>query len=374
MGWLDTIISAASGFGKGVLNNAQNKTSFSTPQTNNSVSNIFQNAGQGTSSPAPIAATRGGDSALRLLQGSGSGSGLTLSPLTDTGSVAAERDTRPVPDAAAEAAAAAARAEADRVARERAQAQRDLSSQQASLSGAEIGRNTERNSLGSRLQEILGRYGSETARNEADYNAQTDANTGNYNRDTQVALLNAARGRQGLFGTLSALGALSGSGIDLADRAVQQGANLELAGANETFSDNATTLTRAIEDYRNRDKERVADANSQYNSLNQTSENNYLIQQREIFTKMANLYNVLGDQAQADNYIRQANALAERIGATQSAPVGQISAGTAAYSPEALGSFMSPGANDVTVAQGQPGANNLLPSLMATLRRREQGV
>lgn len=285
----------------------------------------------------------------------------TSNPLSgNTGSVLAASTAAPDPAAAAKAAADA-------------QARRDLSLQQSYLSGAETELNTAKSGIGQRKDQLMTRYNDETTRNQGVFNEQSGVNQGNYNRNLQEAMINAARGRQGLFGTLSALGALGGSGTKLADQAVQQGANLDIAGADDTYRENQSGLTRAMDEYTRADSSRREDASAQAAALEQQAQNNYLKTQQEIFVKMANLYNALGDVGQADQYTRQAANLSARIGSTGVSPVGALAPTAASFTPEALGSYVG-GLNDVSVSQGAPTGQSLIPSLMASIRRREQGV
>lgn len=272
-------------------------------------------------------------------------------------------------DPAAQAAAieAAKKAAAD------AQTRREIGLNESLLGGAQTEFNTAKTTTQDRLQQLIDRYTGETTRNQGIFDEQSGVNQSNYNRNLQEALINAGRGRQGLLGTLSALGALGGSGIKLADRAVQQGASLDIADADSTFRDNQSSLSRAFDEYTEADKARVADARSQAAALEQQAQNNYLKTQQEIFVKMANLYNALGDSAQADNYIRQASSLSNQVGQSGVSPVGALSPITASFTPEALGSYVG-GLNDVSVSQGAPSGSNLIPTLMASIRRREQGV
>lgn len=254
-----------------------------------------------------------------------------------------------------------------------AQTRRDIDLQQSMLDAAGQRRDTEKSETQSLLDRILGRYASETARNQSTFNEQSGVNSANYNRNLQESMLNAARGRQGLMGTLSALGALSGSGLSLMDQAVQHGASLDIAGAENTFRDNQANLTGAWNEYSERDKMRREDAQAQAEALKRQSENNYLQTQQDLYVKMANLYNSLGNAGQADYYTNQARNIASQLGSSVVPPTSSLSPVSLDFSPQSLGNYLG-GVNDVSISQGTPTGTSLIPSLMASIRRREQGA
>lgn len=362
MDWLNTLFKGASNFGQGVLNRAQNPVEGATPLANTSAENIWKNLGQGTNSQAGGNPAVPGTALVGLLQGDTVNRSTPTSPtlVQSSNTNQGTNITDPVAAAAAQAAADARR-----------QNERDLSLQQGYLQQADNTFRSTNDSILSRLGQILGGYQADTARNEADFTTQSRTNQDNYNLGLQQALLNASRGRQGLLGTLASLGALSGTGIKLADRAVQQGANLDIAGANNTFSENQIGLNRAIEDYRQQDAERRSEAENQAGALRNQAQNDYLRNQQEIFIRMGNLYNALGNQSMADDYFRQANTLSSQIGATAGSTPSAISPVAVNYTSPTLSNYTG-GQSDVSVAQGQPNLQGLIPSLLATIRRREQ--
>ena len=114
------------------------------------------------------------------------------------------------------------------------------------ISSLDIERDTGYRNIDDSFNSLISRYGKEAAQNEADYREQGETNTNNLVKNKQNALVAAAQGRRGLRGSLAAIGALSGDGGVLADRAVTAAANQDIGEAADTYAGNAVQLDKAI--------------------------------------------------------------------------------------------------------------------------------
>lgn len=220
------------------------------------------------------------------------------------------------------------------------------------------------------LQELLGRYGREAERNERQYSTQSTTNKQNLQTNRQVAMSNAVQGRQGLFGTLASLGALSGSGIELANRAVQQGANADLTGAQGTFNENQTRLDTIIEQFRDEDEERKREAESAARDARSGVQAEIARSRQGFYSKLADDYAQMGNEAEARRY---SQLVAEQypLLARTSIPSLNLPERSAAFTPTDLSNYIAGGNTTVQVAPAQPGG---LPGLMVSTapRRRER--
>lgn len=219
------------------------------------------------------------------------------------------------------------------------------------------------------LAGLTGQYDTETTANEGNYHTQSDTNENNLQKNKQTALVNAAQGRQGLFSTLSSLGALNGDGIVLANGAVQKGANDDLSGAADNYGENQQGLDTAIGTFRQEDKERrdnavTAAANARTNVQNEAAKN-----RMSFLSNLANDYSAEGNAGQAKTYADQASALYPQIAST-SIPDSNIAYTGAAFTPGTLANYMAGADNtQVTATPTQGGA---LPGLVAAPAKKKQ--
>lgn len=248
----------------------------------------------------------------------------------------------------------------------------DIALQNAGLNSVDTQRDTGIASIDKALGSLFGQYDAETSTNEGSYKTNSDQNQNNLQKNRQSAMVNAAQGRQGLFGTLSSLGALNGSGIDLANEAVRSGANEDLSGAADNYATNQSGLENSIAGYRQADKER--------RQQNQTSADNAKINihndsnksKQTYYSNLANDYSAMGNGDEAKRYSGMASDLFPAI-ANTSVPNSNIAYSGAAYTPASLASYFA-GANGTSVnatpANGNGvGAGNL-PGLVATDKKK----
>jgi hypothetical protein len=225
-------------------------------------------------------------------------------------------------------------------------------------------------SIDKSLGGLTGQYDAETTRNEGNYVDQSNSNQNNLQKNKQTALVNASQGRQGLFGTLSSIGALSGSGIDLANRAVQKGANDDLSGAADNYAGNQTQLDTAIGTYRDEDKARRENAKTAAENARQNVRNEGAKTRAGYYSQLVNDYSAMGDTGNAKKYTDLAASLYPEIASTN-VPNANISYSGAAFTPGTLADYMA-GADSTAVSTTPTQPGQALPGLVAAPTKKKQ--
>lgn len=243
---------------------------------------------------------------------------------------------------------------------------------QAALAAAEQQRTGGLAAIQDALAKLMGRYSGEASANEENYTGSSNTNKNNLQTGTQAALINAAQGRKGLFGVLSSIGALSGSGISLANNAVQKGANDDISGANETFGDNQSALDTNIGQFRTADEQRRKDAEDAAIASRTDVENKVAGSKQKIYSNLADDYSQMGNAAEAKRYSDLVASLFGQIAET-SVPTGGPAYAGAAYSAAPLAKYVGGGAN-TQVATTPSTGGGALPGLVAynPLKRKVQ--
>lgn len=242
----------------------------------------------------------------------------------------------------------------------------DIALQNAGLGGADLQQNSGLSAIDKALGGLVGQYDTESTANEGNYHTQSDTNRNNLQTNKQTALVNAAQGRRGLFSTLSSLGALNGSGIDLANEAVQKGANEDLTGAEGTFSGNQVGLDTAINTFHAQDKQRRDDANTAAENAKTKVKHDTAVTKQGIFGNLANDYSAEGNSGEAARYTKMAADLYPDV-ANNSIPSSNLGYTAAAFTPGTLANYINNGATSVTAAPTQSGSSGQpnLPTLVA---------
>lgn len=241
----------------------------------------------------------------------------------------------------------------------------DITLNNGYLSAADAQQAAGISSINANLAKIQGGYGAETAANEGNYTNESNSNTNALQGGKQTALVNAARGRQGLLATLSSIGALSGDSIGLANEAVQHGANTDLAGASNTFATNQSGLDNAIGTYRRENQARVDDANASAANDIKAEQAKTLQGKQSAYTTLSGDYAAEGNAARAKSYADQATALYSQI-APLNVPTSTLSAAPAAYTAPTLATYLGNTGGTKVVSSPAPGTTpGSLPGLSA---------
>lgn len=239
----------------------------------------------------------------------------------------------------------------------------DINFNKAALDASGTQNATGLSAIQATLDGLISRYGSEATDAEGNYTEQSNTNKNNQQRNTQAALINAAQGRRGLFGILASIGALNGSGINLANRAVQTGANEDITGANDTFGENQTGLDTAIGTFRTDDARRKEDANKSADASRTDLTHDTAVNNQKIYSQLADDYSAMGDEGNAKMYSDLAAALFPQIAQTSASTPALTYAG-AAFTPSTLSKYV--GGDQSTQVQATPASGPLsLPGLVA---------
>lgn len=218
------------------------------------------------------------------------------------------------------------------------------------------------------LGDITGQYDTEAAAGQTKYNTSSDQNQNNLQKNKETALVNAAQGRRGLFGTLASLGALNGSGLTLANNAVQKGANDDLSGAADTYATNQNTLDSALSDFKQADKERRAAAATAAEDAKTNVRNTGLQTKQKFYTGLSADYAAEGDKGNAAKYSGLAGSLYPDIASTSIPSTNLAPTAALTFTPGSLGNYLAGGNTQVTTGGApNPGASgvNGLPVLSA---------
>jgi hypothetical protein len=240
----------------------------------------------------------------------------------------------------------------------------DIALQNAGLDSVDASTNTGIAKVNSDLAYLTGQYGTEGAAAEADYSTNSNQNENNLQTQKQAALIDAAQGRSGLFGTLASLGALNGSGVDEANDAVKTGANSDLATAGDTYATNQSGLDASIGDYRLENQQRI-DAANQAAEDDKTAVNNAGLKASQTFdTNLANDYKGEGNDAQYNKYAADAASLYPQI-STTNLPTTNLTYTGNAYTAPTLASYLGVG-NNTSVSTSSPNdTDGSIPGLFA---------
>lgn len=274
---------------------------------------------------------------------------------------AAAAPSNPTGRAASGGTAAAAPARVDK--------SNDIALNNAGLSAVDTQLNSGLSSIDSAFGKLTGQYDTEAKANEGNYTTQSETNTGNLQKNKQTAFVNASAGRSGLFGQLSALGALNGDGITLANRAVQKGANDDLSGAADSYGSNQQTLDTAIGTFRQEDKIRRENATTTAENARTNVRNDAAKNKMSFLSNLSNDYAAMGDEGQARNFSSQAAALYPTLAST-SIPNSNLAYTGASFQPGALSTYTA-GANSTAVSAAPVDGATGLPGLVATPTKKK---
>lgn len=250
--------------------------------------------------------------------------------------------------------------------------QNDIDTQLANLSGAQTQGTKGMSAVDADLATLQGEYGSE-AKDAADESAaQGVTNTQNLQKNKEVALTNAAQGKQGLYGTLASLGALNGSGTVLADRAVQAGANEDLSSAADTYGQNQTSITAALDAFNKENDKRTTQAEQEAAAEKQSVQNTALSNQQKAYQALAGDYAQEGDSANASKYTTLGNGLTGQI-VDSGVPSNALSYSGLTFTPTTLSNYLAGAQTNVSTTpstNGQP--TNLIATNATTKKKQTQ--
>lgn len=223
------------------------------------------------------------------------------------------------------------------------------------------------------LRSVTGKYDAEAQRNEGDYTQSSDTNATNLQKNKQNALVAGAQGKRGLYSTLAAMGALGGTGRELADRTVTDAANNDIGEAADTFAGNQTTLDKSIRNFRDEDKQRRAEAQTSATNQKTALEGSIASKRQSYYQKLADLFSSGGNSGEAARYLGLAGGLNNEIASKSRVAATPITERSAVFAPGELDQYLA-GAGDMTVdvTGNASGASNTTTLLAARAKDKEK--
>lgn len=266
---------------------------------------------------------------------------------------------------AAQAAASAAQAAAAR--------QAQVNAVLAGLAPLDTVRSNARTRAQQAYEQMLAQYGAEDARDQENYNKQTFQNEQNLSTNRQAALSSAAQGGKGLRSVLAAMGALSGTGQTLANRAVSNQANLDLGQARNAFDVNADTLGTAWSDVERQQRQRRTNAASALENEQAAADLDYYRNQQNVYNRAADIFGA--GTPEGNDYIAKATSLYAPIAGATRTNVAKYDAASPLYSQQALQNYKA-GTGDMTVGMQGGASSNVInnPLYALSQRRREEQI
>lgn len=247
----------------------------------------------------------------------------------------------------------------------------DITLQNAGLGAVDATQQAAIDKINAARDTVVGQYEGDLGTAKTEYGANSDANENDLQSNKQTSLENAVQGRQGLYSTLASLGALNGTGLDLANNAVQKGANTDLTTAADTYATNQRGLDTSYNTYttnEQRAEQKAKDAAT--NDITQ-AQNDAAKSRQAYLTNLANDYQAEGNTTQAKNFAAQAAALFPSIAGTN-VPTIDLGYTGAAYTAPTLGQYVGKANNTTVNTTPAPAGSGVLsiPGLIATNKRQ----
>lgn len=265
--------------------------------------------------------------------------------------------------------AAAAQAAAE--AKKRAQLQAQVGQYNADHSRTGTALNAQLGNAQKEYDQTIARYNQDMASQRNKYNEQTNTNEGNLAKNKQNALLAQVQGMRGLRSAMAAVGALSGDGETLMNRAVKNALDKDVDGATSAYAQNAQTLNTAWRETEDEDRQRREDANAQYQNNRAAAEASINKERSAISRNLANAYRELGDTGQAAALDARATAEADAAARGQDKHYARILEKNVVFSPQELEQYLA-GAGDLRVQIGDQGTSGLENTTAAILKQQQE--
>lgn len=247
----------------------------------------------------------------------------------------------------------------------------DISMQNAGLASADATQQSGIDAINKSLGTIMGEYDDDANNAKTEYTNESNSNQQDLQGNKETALQDAVQGRQGLLSELGSIGALNGTGLQLATHAVQQGANSDLTNASDTFATNQNGLDSGYNAFTAQDKTRRTQAQAAADNDTEQVKNDTLKSKSTILKALGDDYQAEGNTTQAKNYYDQLNTLFPSIAAT-SVPTIDLGYSGSAYTAPTLSQYVGK-ANNTTVQSTPAGATSgplNIPGLIAVNKKQ----
>ena len=193
----------------------------------------------------------------------------------------------------------------------------------------------------------------------------------------QAAMVQAASGGRGLRSVLASMGALGGTGLDLANQAVSREANIDIGNADKNFQTNASNLTDSWARAEDEDTKRRAEAGTIRDNTLINNAADVASSRQSMYNQLASMYD--RGSSQANNYLAKATALNPDIVAGSRQSVTPYSQSRQLFAPGQLQEYLG-GVRDLSVGasaapSGQAGSPVNSPLFgQSQDKRRQLGV
>lgn len=162
----------------------------------------------------------------------------------------------------------------------------------------------------------------------------------------QAAMVQAAAGGRGLRSVLASMGALGGTGLDLANQAVSREANIDIGNADKNFQTNAGNITDSWARAEDEDRRRRAEATTiRDNSLTNNAAD-VAASRQSMYNQLAGMYD--RGSAEANSYLAKASALNPQIAAGSRQAVAPYAKSQQLFAPGKLQEYLG-GVRDLSV-------------------------
>lgn len=198
-------------------------------------------------------------------------------------------------------------------------------------------------------------YDTEDAANLENYKGDVQKNEISRDGNTQASLLGAARGSRGLYATLASLGALSGTGRQIANRAVATEANADLGAGERSFDTNVESLFNTRSAVEKQEKQRRLDAEKTWKDTRQNAEHDYFKGSQDLAKEMSGLWTDAGNNGEAGNWLNRSSTFTPQMAAKTKVNPAKYATDPLAYKAPAMNDYLG-GMNNmaVNVAGGSP--------------------
>lgn len=234
------------------------------------------------------------------------------------------------------------------------------------IAGLDSGLNQQKANNQTTYQSIIDKNNAQDQAVTSQKDESLNNNDLSYLASQQSALVNSAKLRQSLLGTLIGMGALNGSGVGQANSTIGGALQTDLTGANDNYATNGNSVLSAYNNYQTQAKARKEAADEQLRLSNIGAENSFATNKQSYLKDLAGLYPT--GSSQGLDYLKQAMGLGQQIQATTSPAQFDTSAIPAAsFNAPDLAKYLS-GTNQLSV--GGQNTNGGVGTFYTTNKKR----
>lgn len=249
----------------------------------------------------------------------------------------------------------------------------DIAVQEGGLGSVQATQDAGTAAVNKALSTITGQYEGDLGTAKTEYGADSNSNQTDLQSNKQTSLENAVQGRQGLYSTLASLGALNGTGLELANNAVQKGANTDLTTAADTYATNQRGLDTGYNTYTTNEQRLEQKAKDAAANDIQQVQHDALASKQTYLKNLADDYTAEGNTGQAKTYADQVAALFPQLASTN-VPTIDLGYTGAAYTAPTLSQYVGQANNTTVQTTPSKGGTLAIPGLVAVNKKNTNGV